>query len=270
MGLSIEEIKELAKSPRQITSGDGSLRSVAALVELKDSTTSITLKDTSFDYAGAMQGAREGHRNTTLHKLISSDRAHDLPREAGEVHALTFADKCDPPMDQDEALAVVESVYTSYPPGHSSEVYPYSYPIGEVRQVHPKLERFSDTQPPQDVRKYVVESMAIKGHPIAMFGDGGVAKSTVAMDLGQRVARGEDWMGRNTMKMSIMLLDFELDSNEQHRRAYEVAAGQGYKKPPDDFYYVCAAGLPTKEVFRFALERCKELSIGWSSSTRWV
>jgi ribosomal protein L37AE/L43A len=129
-------------------------------------------------------------------------------------------------------------------------------------QGHLSIERFADSPPPNKPREFVIEGMAVKGHAVAIFGDGGVAKSTLSQDAGQRIARGEPWMGHTTKQMPVLLVDFELDYEEQSRRAYEVAAGQGHKQPPDDFYYVCAAGFKTRDAFAFALKQCTEKSIG--------
>jgi len=133
--------------------------------------------------------------------------------------------------------------------------------IGEG-QGHLTIERFADIKPPNKPREFVIEGIAVKGHAVAIFGDGGVAKSTLSQDAGQRIARGESWLGHTTKQMPVLLIDFELDREEQSRRAYEIASGQGYSQPPDAFFYICAAGFKTRDVFSFALAQCKKKGIG--------
>jgi len=83
----------------------------------------------------------------------------------------------------------------------------------------------------------------------------------LVMHMGQCVARGEKWLGFDTVKTKVMYLDFELDGEEQARRAYQVASGMGYTEPPEGFYYLSAAGYPTRPMFDHALKECKERSI---------
>jgi AAA domain len=91
-------------------------------------------------------------------------------------------------------------------------------PNGDVTLVTPI--RFSEMAPPGP-REYLVESLVPKDHSTTMFGDGGSAKSILALSAGTAIAGGADtWMGRNVQNCPVLLGDFELDADEQRRRAY--------------------------------------------------
>ena len=48
-------------------------------------------------------------------------------------------------------------------------------------------------------------------------------------------------LGFDTIKTRVLYLDFELDEEEQARRAYQVAAGEGYANPPEGFFKLSGA-----------------------------
>lgn len=52
--------------------------------------------------------------------------------------------------------------------------------------------------------------------------------------------------------------DFELDEEEQNRRAVRLAAADGLSYPPDDLLYMCALGMKPRVAFSDALIACKE------------
>jgi len=122
--------------------------------------------------------------------------------------------------------------------------------------------RFAELDPPGP-REYLVEGLAPKNHTITMFGDGGSAKSILAMSLGTAVAGGAGrWMGREVQNSPVLYGDFELDADEQRRRAYQVARGIKLDKPPHDLLYVSALGRPAGEVLMGCLEVCVNEGVG--------
>ncbi len=116
--------------------------------------------------------------------------------------------------------------------------------------------------PPTGTRPYIVDGVLFKGFAGAIYGDGGSAKSMLMMHMSQCVARGQEWLGFDTVQTNVLYLDFELDEYEQSRRAYEVAAGMGYEGPPEGFFYISGAGYKSRGVFDLALEVCRENGIG--------
>jgi hypothetical protein len=55
----------------------------------------------------------------------------------------------------------------------------------------------------------------------------------------------------------VVYIDFELDADEQHRRAMQLAAGMK-AGVPEDLLYVSALGVRTHEAISFALSACEE------------
>lgn len=124
-----------------------------------------------------------------------------------------------------------------------------------------KAVRFTDMPPPED-RRYLVDGLIPEGYPTVIYGDGGAAKSMLALSLGAAVARGDsEWLGLKVQQASTLYVDFELDAQEQKRRAYCLTRGVGLQELPDDLYYLPALGCSARDAFKVALEECNEHGI---------
>jgi hypothetical protein len=122
--------------------------------------------------------------------------------------------------------------------------------------------RFSEMAPPGP-REYLVEGLVPKDHATTLFGDGASAKSILALSLGIAVVGGaEEWMGRKVQNSPVIYCDFELDADEQRRRAYQVARGVNLDKPPHDLLYVSGLGRPAREVLVGCLDVCVKEGVG--------
>ena len=121
-----------------------------------------------------------------------------------------------------------------------------------------------DEEEPQGERPFLIEGVMPERFPTALYGDGGTAKTMLANHLAQSVARGEpDWLGhRITKRTNVLIIDFELDREEQIRRAYELARGMGRSGPAGGVYYFCAAGQSSRSVLTHALGVCEENGVG--------
>jgi hypothetical protein len=127
-----------------------------------------------------------------------------------------------------------------------------------------KLEavRFSDMEVPGP-RRYLVKDLILAAYVTLLYGDGGVAKSLLALALAVAVAGGSGkWLGREVESCPVLYMDFELDSEEQARRVYQLCRGQGRDTPPENLLYMSALGHPAREAFTAALEACKEHGVG--------
>jgi hypothetical protein len=112
-------------------------------------------------------------------------------------------------------------------------------------------------------REYLVEGLVPKAHTTIIFGDGGSAKSVLALSAGTAIAGGADrWMGRKVENRPVLYGDFELAADEQHRRAYQVARGVSFDRPPHDLLYVSGLGRPAGEVLMGCLEVCVREGVG--------
>jgi len=127
-----------------------------------------------------------------------------------------------------------------------------------------KLEavRFSDMEVPGP-RCYLLKDLILAAYVTLLYGDGGVAKSLLALALAVAVAGGSGkWLGREVEGCPVLYVDFELDTEEQARRVYQLCRGQGLDTPPGDLLYMSALGHPASEAFTAALEACKEHGVG--------
>jgi hypothetical protein len=112
-----------------------------------------------------------------------------------------------------------------------------------------KLEavRFSEMKVPAP-RRYLVKDLVLAAYVTLLHGDGGVAKSLLALALGVAVSgASEQWLGREVETCPVLYVDFELDAEEQARRVHQLCRGQGLSEPPDGLLYMSALGYPAKE-----------------------
>jgi DNA-binding MarR family transcriptional regulator len=116
---------------------------------------------------------------------------------------------------------------------------------------------------PPGPREHVVDDLMPKGHTASIHGDGGSAKTIISLSAGTAVANGSsEWMGRKVQKCRVLFCDFELDPEEQRRRAYQVARGICLYRPPHDFLYVSGLGRPASEVLSGCLDVCVKEEVG--------
>lgn len=110
-------------------------------------------------------------------------------------------------------------------------------------------------------RGWIVDNHVWERHATSWFGEGGAAKSLLALHLGLTVAAESRsyWMAFAVKTVPVLYLDFELDADEQHRRALELATGMKLKDIPENFYYLSVAMMHPREAFGIAAEECRRL-----------
>ena len=129
---------------------------------------------------------------------------------------------------------------------------------GEGRGRKPKVVRFSEMKVPGP-RRYLLKDLVLASYVTLLHGDGGVAKSLLALALSVAVSGDfERWLGRDVENGPVLYLDFELDAEEQVRRVYQLCRGAGLAEPSDDLLYMSALGHTAREAFTAALETCEE------------
>jgi hypothetical protein len=113
-------------------------------------------------------------------------------------------------------------------------------------------------------RKWIVENALPEGHATSWYGEGGIAKSFLAVHLGISIAAREvdRWAGFKVKTARVLYGDFELDESEHLRRSQELATGMGLDDVPENFHYLPLSGLPVDEAFSIAAEECARLGVG--------
>ena len=127
-----------------------------------------------------------------------------------------------------------------------------------------KLEavRFSEMEVPGP-RRYLLKDLLLAAYVTLLYGDGGVAKSLLALALAVAVSGdSRKWLGREVETCPVLYVDFELDAEEQARRVHQLCRGQGMDTPPESLLYMSALGHPAIEAFTAALDACKEHGVG--------
>jgi hypothetical protein len=112
--------------------------------------------------------------------------------------------------------------------------------------------------PAPETRRYLVAGIVPEAYPTMIYGDGGVAKSMLALSLGLAVASNAGtWLGHRIESGGVLYLDFELDAAEQNRRVSRLAAAEGLGNPPAGLRYMSAVGVRARDAFEDALVECK-------------
>lgn len=197
----------------------------------------------------------EGQRNAELTRIAGNlTRSGMSATSARECLHIINKNQCQPPLPAHEVDDI--TLYKNNQVSSSSS-------LGSSGDSDtPTIRMMRDMRRPTGPRPYIVDGVLFRGFPAAIYGDGGTAKSTLVMHLAQSVALGVDWFGFDTAKTQVLYLDFELDEDEQARRAYEIAQGMGYDEVPEGCGYISGAGHDTQAVFKLALEKCREHGFG--------
>src|SRR5215208_5971747 len=130
-----------------------------------------------------------------------------------------------------------------------------------TRDTKPEVVRLAHVERPGS-RRYLCQDLVLAAYVTLLHGDGGVAKSLLALALAVAVAgNSREWLGRRVENGRVLYLDFELDAEEQARRVHQICDGAGLKMPPKDLLYMSAVGHTTREAFEAAREACKEHAV---------
>src|SRR5215211_2123962 len=125
-----------------------------------------------------------------------------------------------------------------------------------------RVEKFGSLPKYTGARPSVIRGIFPKGFPTSIYGEGGIAKSTIALHMCMSIASGnKEWLGYPIDQPSPCLyVDFEMDREEQGTREARIAKGMGIEVP-DDLYYLWASGFRFSDVFPFILEAVDELGV---------
>jgi hypothetical protein len=124
------------------------------------------------------------------------------------------------------------------------------------------LKRLRDVPDPGPMR-HLVEGILPRAFPTMIYGDGGVAKSMLAMSLATAVSGGAaEWVGHAIENCPVAYVDFELEESVQRRRAVRLARGRFLGDVPEDLYYVSAVGEPAAQLLDGLLPTCLAAGIG--------
>jgi AAA domain len=135
-------------------------------------------------------------------------------------------------------------------------------PIGDgTRDTGPEVVRLAEVERPGP-RRYLCQDLVLAAYVTLLHGDGGVAKSLLALALAVAVAgSSQEWLGRRVENGRVLYLDFELDAEEQARRVHQLCYGAGLENPPEDLLYMSAVGYTPREAFEAAREACEQYNV---------
>jgi hypothetical protein len=130
-----------------------------------------------------------------------------------------------------------------------------------TRDTKPEVVWLAEVERPGP-RRYLCQDLVLAAYVTLLHGDGGVAKSLLALALAVAVAgSSREWLGRRVENGRVLYLDFELDAEEQARRVHQLCDGAGLEIPPKDLLYMSAVGYTTRGAFEAAREACEEHAV---------
>jgi hypothetical protein len=141
----------------------------------------------------------EGQRNNTLMSLAGRMRSWGMSERAITVALLEEnASRCDPPLDDNEVCKIASSA-GAYAPGRPDTGS--SKPDQDRRPI--TLARASDLLY-RPAPSWLVEGVLPEQGLFTLFGQSGVGKSFVALDLALSVANGIEWLGQRTRRGAVV------------------------------------------------------------------
>src|SRR3712207_1673610 len=125
-----------------------------------------------------------------------------------------------------------------------------------------RVEKFNSLPKYTGARPSIIQGIFPKGFPISIYGEGGIAKNTIALHMCTSIASGKrQLLGYPIDQPSPCLyVDFEMDREEQGTRAERIAKGMGIEVP-DVLHYLWASGFRFSEVLPLILEAVNELEV---------
>lgn len=104
----------------------------------------------------------------------------------------------------------------------------------------------------------ILAGLVPEKYPTVWYGDGGSAKSMLALSFGAAIAgEARTWLGRAVGTAPVLYADFELDEDEQNRRVRRIVKGAGLSRPPENLLYLPALGYGPAEALKVAYEECE-------------
>lgn len=126
-----------------------------------------------------------------------------------------------------------------------------------------EVKRFSGLPKPDGPRQFRVGGLVPERFVTTIYGEGGSSKSVLALSIALGCARGDkSWLGFELEPGAALYVDWELDEEEQGRRARQLARADGDGEPPENLYYLSAVGHRTGEVVSASLAACEAHGIG--------
>lgn len=173
------------------------------------------------DYGEVFSGIKEGHRNETAFKTAAGLRSKSVPIEVARLAILDFAQRCDPPMPESEALKCLESAY-NYPEGRSPQFAKTRTngnvvevpPIEKIRAEHAEVDGAELMAREFEPIVYVVPDMISEGLTFVA-GEPKVGKSWWTYDLADCASRGVEFMARYSLLGGPPVLYFDLEQGER-------------------------------------------------------
>lgn len=213
-----------------------------------------------------MAGLQKGERDDYLWREIYRMRKRGWSREFAEEIALKVARNASPPYPAPSVLEKVGRAFSEHAPDPAEPILVLeSDTVDEAAETDnegyllPVI--LGDCEKPGP-RQWVVDRLIPARYPTTLYGTGGVSKSYIALTLATAVAAGHShWMGFSIKNGPVLYLDFELEVQEQTRRAYQVAEGMGLGKPPKDLLYLSAGEMRMVSAFKTALHWCKKYGV---------
>lgn len=239
MTLDLDAIRQLARKPRHLEqTPDDEWLPIPALAALWQATAVPAAPEARepLDVAAALAGVPEGERDTMLWRLACRARHFGLPIDWTKRLLAEAAGNCSPAFDEAIALEKADRAYASYAPAPVPDV-----PDASRDRESGTAARVWELAEPAP-RRFSVPGLVPDSAVTLLFGDGGTGKSYLAHRICHDKARGTPFAGLELGREVVLYADGELELEEFTRRAYALARGAGFDRPPEGLHYLQLPG----------------------------
>jgi hypothetical protein len=241
--LTIPEIQELAKAPREGTFFDDNATLNPNLNRLYMDVKEEVLKPASKPkntgdrrYKEFLQeGAKEGERNNALSSYAGKLRASGIPEEEAKVILKSLNQtQCAPPLEEKEVNGILKSVY-GYESGAKTFEFKTTLWKELIGKEEPEIE-------------FLIEGLLSVGCLIILAGKPKLGKSLLALLLALSVALGKSLWDRKVKEGGVLFVSTEDGEIRIKKRIWKMIGNpDGYQ--PNCYFYCGDCVLTRKDVF---------------------
>jgi hypothetical protein len=194
------------------------------------------------DYDRFVEGVGEGQRNDLIFRLASSLRARGIDYEVAHLTLLGAAARCVPPMDDDEAVGILDRVWATYDEPPPSVRMPDDWDdtedeevagseIGSEDDPYPfiTLDEFLAIEDPEE--DWLIDGLVAGASLNWFYADSGVGKTLVAAWYMLHIAAGRPLQGRQVVQGPVMFVSEDTGSRRVRKYIRKLKRGGDF---PDE------------------------------------
>ena len=189
------------------------------------------------DFDTFVDGVGEGQRNDMLFRLACKLRGQALDLDLAKLAVVGAAERCNPPYDHEEALAIVDRVWETYDPNPPE---PYFIDDEEDGTEVAAAESGGDNDPypmisfaefcsiEDEDEDWLIDGMVAAASCNWYYADPGVGKTLAALWYALHIAEGRPLQGRQTAQGPVVVFSEDTGSRRVRKYLNQLARGGGF------------------------------------------